>query len=344
MCLGSKRGGAANDETVHIPGKEGYQTRLTQRFVHGWLPFLFAIVLGLSGTGVAPANAGPEAIGAGLFGTAAEVGHYRAIARDITYCTMDGVALTMDIYYPQTIGAKPAPVAVYVHGGAWMMEDKTTDTGIADIPELVRRGYLVAAVNYRLAPRHRFPAQIEDVKCAIRYLRAHAAMYGLDPNRIGAWGPSAGGQLAALLGLTGRDAGFDVGEHADQSSRVQAVVDMYGPADMTRGHGNVIEKLLGFLIFGTVSPQNPIFRRASPVTYITPDDAPFLIIQGEKDRLVPPAQSLEFHARLLAAGVPASLVLVRNAGHGFSARGGEIEPSRAELTTMLADFFDRYLR
>ena len=265
------------------------------------------------------------------------------VERDVAYGIADGIALKMDIYYPETAsGAVPA--VLYVHGGGWTKGDKTAGAGMPEIPELVSRGYLVAAVNYRLAPQYKFPAQIEDVKCAVRFLRANAATYGIDPERIGAWGGSAGGHLVALLGVTDASAGFEGdGGYAEQSSRVQAVVDMFGPSDLTvvfQGAGTILLKQ----VFGTTDRYSETVKRASPVTWVSSDDPPFLILHGEKDELVPPSQSEILYDRLTAAGVPATLTIVKNAGHGFAPEGGPIDPSRIAITKTIADFFDQYLK
>ena len=266
-----------------------------------------------------------------------------AVERDVTYGTADGVALKMDIYYPKVANG-PVPAVVYVHGGGWTKGDKASGAGQRDIAELIARGYLVPAVNYRLAPQYKFPAQIEDVKCAIRFLRASAATYGLDPGRIGAWGGSAGGHLVALLGLTDVSAGFEgSGGYANQSSRVQAVVDMFGPADLTVGfEGNkspLIEQ-----VFGTSDHASQIIKQASPVMYVSKDDPPFLILHGEKDNVVPLGQSQALYQRLASAGVPVALIIVKNGGHGLMPVGGLITPARAEITKIIANFFDRYLK
>ncbi len=266
-----------------------------------------------------------------------------ATYRDMTYCTPDGVAQKMDVMYPRPIGEKPLPVAVYIHGGGWTAGDKSGGAGSLDARELLARGYLVVSLNYRLAPQYKWPAQITDVKCAIRHLRAHAAMYHLDSNKIGVWGSSAGGHLVAMLGTTDQSAGFDVGEYADQSSRVQAVVDLFGPADLP-AMLNERALVIGQTVFGATSRDDPILVKASPVTYITPDDPPFLILQGDKDNTVPPEQSQILYDKLKAAGVTATLVIVKNAGHGFAPSGGDISPSRAELTKMIGNFFDQHLK
>ena len=265
------------------------------------------------------------------------------VDRDVTYGTADGVDLKMDVYYPEfATGAVPA--LLYVHGGAWVQGDKREGAGATEIPELRSRGYLVAAVNYRLAPDYKFPAQIEDVKCAVRFLRANAAVYGIDPNRIGAWGGSAGGHLVALLGTTDASAGFEGdGCYADESSRVQAVVDMFGPTDLKALSLGIGSRFL-YVLFGTVNSNSSIVKQANPITWVSKDDPPFLILHGEDDDVVPVSQSEILYDRLMASRVPAMLVIVENAGHGFAPAGGIIDPSRTEITKMVGDFFDRYLK
>lgn len=261
---------------------------------------------------------------------------------DVTYCTMDGIPLTLDLYLPPGASGPRRPAVLYLHGGAWVGGDKRKSAGVQDIPELVRRGYVVASAKYRLAPDYKFPAPLEDAKCAVRYLRARAAEYNLDPDRIGVWGASAGGQLVSMMGLD--PAGYNRGEYLEQSSRVAAVADLFGPADLTVTDMNWLQKFLLYRAFGTFDPAAPILKEASPVTYITPNAPPFLILHGEVDALVPPSQSRDFSARLQAAGVTATLVVVKNANHEFNPTAGPISPTRAELTRLLADFFDRHLK
>jgi len=255
---------------------------------------------------------------------------------DVTYCTVDGVDLKMDLYYPSN-GTGPFAVTMYVHGGKWSKGDKAEGAGAIEIPELQEAGFLVVSVNYRLAPEYQFPAMIEDVKCAVRSLRAHADEYNLDPNRIGVWGGSAGGHLAALLGTANESAGFDVGEYLEYSSRVQAVVDMFGPADLT------------VQFEGGYESASPVFddfdpALASPVTYVSADDPPFLLLHGEKDTLVPIEQSEILLAALQSVGVRAQLVRVANANHAFKPDGGQISPSRQEITQLVVAFFDETLK
>lgn len=215
---------------------------------------------------------------------------------DVTYGNVSGVALKMDIYYPEAAD-EAVPAIISVHGGAWIYGDKSGGTEVTVIPELVARGYLVAAVNYRLSPEHEFPAHIEDVKCAVRHLRANAAEYGIDSSRIGAFGHSAGGHLVALLGTSDPSSGLEGScGYSDQSSRVQAVADLSGPADLAILLSDVdfvlyIEQIFDTKaeeVFGTRDPNSEIISKASPITHVTNDDPPFLIVHGDEDVLVPP--------------------------------------------------------
>jgi acetyl esterase/lipase len=250
----------------------------------------------------------------------------------------------MNVWLPQG-GTAPHPVAVMVHGGGWEHGDAGPSNRLSPVESgLVGQGFVVASVNYRLAPQYPWPAQIEDVKCAIRYLRASAATYGIDTTRIGAWGGSAGGHLVSMLGTAGPSAGYDVGQYLDQSSTVQAVVDEWGPADLTApGWGPYASQVIT-QVFG-VAPGQPssVLRAASPVTYATASDPPFLIVQGVADSTVPASQSQEFAAALQSAGAPETLVMVQNAGHGLKPAGGVPTPSVSQVNQMIVDFFARQL-
>lgn len=261
--------------------------------------------------------------------------HARSVQRDITYCSVDGVDLKMDLYFPKE-AAGPTPLVVYIHGGGWSKGDKSGGAGMIDGPALLDAGFTMASLNYRLAPEYKMPDMVEDVKCAIRSLRAHAHDYNIDPDKIGVWGGSAGGHLVNMLGTTDAGAGFDVGEYLDQSSRVQAVVDLFGPADLTVDFSGGYQRLKES-VFGDFSPAD-----SSPVTYITLDDPPFLILQGDADRVVPLSQSQEFYERLRAAGVEAQLVVVKNGPHGLGSPNES--PSREQLTKMIVQFFEENLK
>ena len=266
------------------------------------------------------------------------------VIRNIEYARADGKSLLLDLYLPAANSSR-LPVIVWVHGGGWATGDKG-DGGPA--ARMTERGYAVASINYRLSWEARFPAQIEDCKAAIRWLRANASRHNLDVDRIGVWGSSAGGHLAALVGTSGdvRDLEGSLGNN-DQSSRVQAVIDWYGPADFLKMQS---ESLACSVIDhdSPVSPEALLLgcpiqickdrsRRASPVTYATADDPPFLIMHGTADCLVPPLQSRDLTDALEAAGVDATLKFIQGAGHG----GDEFE--QAENRKLVDDFFDRHL-
>jgi acetyl esterase/lipase len=259
---------------------------------------------------------------------------------DIAYCTMDSVPLTMDLYFPKTDA--PWQVLLYVHGGSFTGGDKRTGSGTIDIPAMAERGYAVAAINYRLMPEYPFPAEVIDAKCAVRFLRAHAEEYNLRVEQIGVWGGSAGGHLATMMGLTNGDIAFERGENLEYSSQVDAVVEMFGPTDLTQPMG-WLQRLLLRRAFGTDSAEDTRLIEASPIRHVSLDAAPFLIIHGEQDTAVPVEQAQIMREKLSEAGVDVSLVIVENANHNFKPTGGVIEPTREEISDLMGDFFDRVL-
>ena len=263
---------------------------------------------------------------------------------DLTYCTIDGVADKMDVYVPSASKPRPLPVAVHVHGGGWVSGSRSTGTRFAEMKQvLLDRGYLVVSLDYRLAPAYKYPAQIQDVKCAIRHLRGRAARYGLDPDRIGVWGGSAGGQLVALLGTAGPAVGFDdVGGFQGESSEVQAVIALSAITDFT--HPDELRDDYGRVFRTWPDADSPEMIEASPVTHVTADDAPFFFIVGDEDDLVLPAQSVRMNQLLLDAGVTSSLLRVLHADHDFQPVSGPIDPTSQEITARMAAFFDQHLR
>ena len=254
---------------------------------------------------------------------------------DVTYCTPDKLPQNMDVYFPDAGG--PWPVLVYVHGGAWIRGDKSEAAMFAR--SMTDQGYLVVSINYRLYPIGRYPAMIEDVKCAIRSLRAHAGEYNLEPDRIGAVGVSAGGHLVALLGTSEASAGMDVGEYLDQSSRVQAVIAMAPVTDLTRKFPNADIELMRQVGFG----EDNIVQ-ASPITHVTAGDPPFLLIHGDRDEVVPVEQSQLMYERLVEMNVPAELVIVRNGRHSMTAPDGSATPTWVEINQVIQNFLARYLK
>ena len=261
------------------------------------------------------------------------------VLRDVTYCTTAGVSVKMDIYRPAHQAAE-APAAMYVHGGGWTSGSKTESGWLNEVARgLLDEGFVVVSIDYRLAPANRWPAQIEDVMCAVRYLRADAMTYGIDTDRIGAWGSSAGGHLVNMLGTADQSSGFGTGgQWGNESSRVQAVVDLFGPSDFTTPDWANGAKSSTDRVFGMT---NSTLVQASPVTHITPDDPPFLILHGDADPVVPFTQGQELAATLEAAGVPVTFVPVKGGNHGLGARNQA--PSRTQLTQMIVEFFVKTL-
>jgi acetyl esterase/lipase len=275
--------------------------------------------------------------------------------RDVPYCLVDGVPLLMDVYLPAAAAAAGRlPVVVYIHGGRLMTGDKVNVVGPnAPIRGQVysARGYVFASLNYRLAPAARLPDMVEDVKCAIRHLRARAAAYDINPDRIGIIGSSSGGYLVAMLGVTDASAGLEgQGAFDGVSSRVQAVVPEYP-------HVTYLEPPFSPAEQGSNDNALPagatreLLVAMTPLTYVTPDDPPFAFFHGQADPLLTPARSEAMHKQLVAARVNSSFTLVRNAGHGWnddaarlSGYSGPINPRRDQIEAQQLAFFDEHLK
>lgn len=206
------------------------------------------------------------------------------------------------------------PLVIYIHGGAFLIGDKENTVPL----ELLSQGYAVASINYRLSNQAKFPAQIEDCKAAIRWLRANAARFPIDTERFGVFGHSAGGYLAAMLGTASDVKEFDVGENLVQSSRVQAVINFFGPTDFVQNAFAIANPKSpeAQLIGGAILENKDKAARANPIAYVTKDDAPFLIVHGDADKLVPYNQSELLEAALKKANVPVSFYTVKGGGHG----------------------------
>lgn len=264
--------------------------------------------------------------------------------RDLAYVENGHERQKLDLYLPEKAPG-PVPVIIWVHGGGW--QNGTKDGCPPLRAGYLERGYAVASLGYRLSSHAIFPAQIEDCKAAIRWLRAHAQEHGLDPQRFGVWGSSAGGHLVALLGTTGDVKEFETSPNREVSSRVQAVCDYYGPTDFTqmdahaaggrRSHDSPDSpesKLLG----GPVQENKDKAARANSVTYVTPDDPPFLIVHGDQDPAVPHHQSELLFEALRKTGVSVHFHTIKGAGHGGP---GFDAP---EVKDRVARFFDEKLK
>ena len=243
--------------------------------------------------------------------------------KNLTFATIGAKELRLDLFLPAKREGK-SPVVVWIFGGAWRDNNRLRQEGQA--AWLATKGYAVAAIEYRVSSEALFPAQIEDCKAAVRWLRANAAKYGLDPARVGAWGESSGGHLASMLGVTGGVQDLEGGSgNLDQSSRVAAVVDFFGPTDflqmdkaalpggMKHDPPNSPESLV---IGGAIQENREKVARANPIAYVTRECPPFLILHGDRDPLVPYNQSELLFEALKKAGVDVSFYKVVSAGHG----------------------------
>lgn len=263
-------------------------------------------------------------------------------ARDLNYAGNHNWRQTLDVFVPVKQPDKPLPLIVFIHGGGW--EGGSKNSGGALLPLIQDGAYIGASINYRLTNEGGHPAQIHDCKAAIRWLRAHAKNYNIDKERIGVFGISAGGHLVSMLGTSGdvKEMEGTVGGNLDQGSRVNCVVNFCGPADLlTFGkQGSIIDpedakSAVGKLIGGKVSERREVAISASPSTYISKDDPPFLHIHGTADNLVPYAQPVEFEQKLRAAGVSSILLTGQKAPHVFYS---------AELVKNIRTFLDNHLR
>jgi acetyl esterase/lipase len=266
------------------------------------------------------------------------------VEQDIAYAGTKNPRQTLDLLLPASPKGDKLPVLVSIHGGAWLQGDKSQ--GVGQIMPMIQTGeYAGVSINYRLSGEAPWPAQVFDCKAAIRWVRANAPKYHLDPDRIGVIGGSAGGHLVAILGTSGGSEALegDLGPYQGVSSKVRSVVDEYGPAELaTMGDApggsshnrpdSPESKLLG----GPILENRGKADAASPITYVSKDDPPFLIIHGDKDGTVPYDQSERLTKALRAAGVDVLLVKVEGGGHG-NFRNPEI-PRR------IRQFFDKTLR
>jgi acetyl esterase/lipase len=242
------------------------------------------------------------------------------VRRNVLYGDSDPDLQRLDLAKPVLCRDQRVPLAVYIHGGGWSAGDKGGILDRGDAKMLLQMGFAVASVNYRLAPEARWPAQVHDCKLAIRFLRKNAVQFGIDPDRIGVFGDSAGGHLSTLLATAGESDGLEGPGLAGISSRVQAAVDRFGPADLTDIRAGATAEQLKTLtdLLGCGPLACPgLAWNASPAAYVSSEDTPLLIQHGDKDTLVPFRQSEILAELYRAAGAPCALIQVKNAGHGF---------------------------
>lgn len=246
-----------------------------------------------------------------------------ALVSDVVFGKGGDRDLKMDILKPKKASEEPMPVVVFIFGGAWRTGNK--DSGIKPLSVLAQKGYFCVSIEYRFSQEAIFPAQLEDCKCAIRFLRSKAAEYHINPDKIGVWGMSSGAYLAAMLGTTGDLKDFEgKGGSADFSSKVNAVVDWFGPTDFTkmdaagsRMKHDPADSPESRLIGGPIQENKDKCAKASPLTYVTSDDPPFLIMHGDRDPVVPINQSELLVAALKKAEVKCVYKPVPGGQHGF---------------------------
>ncbi len=265
---------------------------------------------------------------------------------DVEYTKVADKSLRLDVYRPRDAKA-PLPLVVWIHGGAWV-------AGSKDDPHLalglVSHGYVVASINYRLSFEAIFPAQIHDCKAAIRFLRANARRYSIDPDHVGVWGSSAGGHLAALVGTSGGVKALEgnVGGNLDLSSRVQCVVNYFGPTDLLafRGQKTTVpldtpNSFLVRFVGGPVDEKNPLVAQANPIAYVSKDTPPFFVAHGDRDDTVPFNQSQLLVEAIKKAGRSVAFEVVKGTSHDFAP---EAQRQYERLEPMVIAFFDRYLK
>lgn len=241
------------------------------------------------------------------------------IERNLVYAKVGERELRVDLYVPPRSVSERPPLVVWIHGGGWRAGNKLPCPATFLLP----RGYAVASVEYRFSQEAIYPAQAHDAKAAIRYLRGVANKHGYDATRIGVMGASAGGHLSMLLGTSAGVAALegDLGEHDDESSRVQAVVNLFGPSDLVEFEAidemkPVAAKLVAQLLGGAKAETVALAKSASPVHMVTADDAPLLSIHGDRDKLVPLRQSRKIHAAYGRMKLDTTLHVVEGGNHG----------------------------
>ena len=256
----------------------------------------------------------------------------------IEYSNPDDEHLQLNIARPKT-GDGPFPVVLCIHGGGFRAGKRESYDALC--VKLAERGYVAATMTYRLAPKHKFPAAVHDTKAAVRWLRANAATYKLNPNKLGVTGGSAGGHLAQFLGVTANVPQFEgTGGNATQPSNVTCVVNVYGPSDFTKSYGKSVDahEVLPLWFGGNLETAKALHIQASPLYWVTPNAAPTLCIHGTEDKYVAHEQAVWLVDKLKAATVEVELLTLEGAGHGF--KGADVE--KAE--NALFGYFDRQLK
>ena len=256
----------------------------------------------------------------------------------VEYSNPENEHLQLNLARPKQ-GDGPFPAVLCIHGGGFRAGKRESYDALC--LKLAERGYVAATITYRLAPKYQFPAAIHDTKAAVRWLRANAAKYRIDLERIGTTGGSAGGHLAQFLAVTANVPQFEgLGGNPEQSSAVACVVNVYGPSDFTKSYGKSVDaaQVLPLWLGGDLTTAKAKHIHASPLYWVTPNAAPTLCIHGTEDKYVAHEQAVWMVDKLKAATVDAELLTLEGAGHGF--KGPDVETAERALLT----FFDKYLK
>ncbi len=248
--------------------------------------------------------------------------------RDITYAEAGGARMQLNLARPKNASG-PLPTVLCIHGGGFRAGSREGYNKLC--LSLAQRGFVAATISYRLAPMHQFPAAVHDTKAAVRWLRANAAKYGINPDRIGVTGGSAGGHLAQFLGVTAGVKDFEGADNPGFSSAVTCVVNVYGPSDFTKSYGKSVDAhvVLPMWLGGDVETARAKHIQSSPLNWVNPSAAPTLIIHGTEDKYVAYEQAVWMRDRLTACGVPVVLLTLEGAGHGF--KGADAEKAEVAL-------------
>jgi len=280
------------------------------------------------------------ALSGSLLGVGAELPVPEGVTfeQGIEYTNPDGQHLQLNLARPKA-SPGPAPAVLCIHGGGFRAGHR--DGYNALCLKLAARGFVAATASYRFAPKYPFPAAVHDVKAAVRWLRAHATDYGVDPDRIAVTGSSAGGHLAQFLGVTAGVAEFEgAGGNPGVSSRVACVVNLYGPSDFTQSYGKSVDaaEVLPLFFGGNLEQERQKHIWGSPLNWVTPEAAPTLLIHGTEDKYVAYEQAVWMRDRLQSSGVEVELLTLDGAGHGF--KGPDAEKAERALIA----FFERKLK
>jgi acetyl esterase/lipase len=279
----------------------------------------------------------------------APVSAQKRVFEDVVYARVDGRELRLDLFLPAGDASARHPLVIWIHGGGWRSGSRASVSRKSG--PLLERGFAVASIDYRLTDQALFPAQIRDCLAAVRFLRAGADEYRLDPDRFGVWGASAGGHLAALVGLAAGIEEFNIGPHAEVSAEVQAVCDWFGPTDLVEMHGQMglapaadhrsADSAEGRLVGGPLDrePYGTRALEASPIRYVREGAPPFLIMHGDRDQVIPLEQSASLHRELVDRGVESTFHTVRGAGHGFKVSAKRYR----RLVGKVVAFFEKHL-